>query len=74
MLSYMGLEDGLPTIRDSHQIARDGGHAGAKITHKGRTGEEALQEFEKKHGNINIPAYKRKKGPKPNTREAFSDS
>lgn len=70
----MGLENTPPTPRNGDQIARDGGHAGAKIIRKGRTGEKAIQDYEKEHGNINIPAYKRKKGQKPKTREAFSDN
>ncbi|MCL4199917.1 hypothetical protein KJZ67_01070 [Patescibacteria group bacterium] len=70
----MEVDDSFPKPRSGDQIARDGGHAGAKIIRKGRTGEKAIQDYEKEHGNINIPAYKRKKGQKPKTKEAFSDN
>lgn len=70
----MSIEDHNKQPRSADQIARDGGHKGARIIQRGRTGETAIEEFEKTHGNLNMPAYKRKKGQKPKTRETFSDN
>lgn len=60
--------------RTPQEIARDGGNKGkpVRIPHE-RTGDDALAEWEKKHGNTNIPAYLRK-GGKRTGRERFTDN
>lgn len=60
-------------IRTPEEIARDGGNVGKPVRLiRERTGEDALKEWEKEHGNTNIPAYRRK-GYRTG-REAFTDN
>lgn len=60
-------------VRTPAEIARDGGHKEKPIRLiRERTGEDALKEWEKDHGNINIPTYRRK-GFRTG-REAFTDN
>ena len=61
-------------MRTRRQIEHDGGHAGARIVRKGRTGEEAIREYEKDHGKLDIPAYKRRGNRRHMDRERFSDN
>lgn len=58
--------------RNAEEIARDGGRKGATIVRKGRSGEQAIQEWEKKNGNINIPAYQRRGTKRKTGYERFS--
>ncbi len=50
----------VPPSRDAQDIARDGGMKGATIKRKGRTGEQAVEDWEKQHGSLDEPTYKRK--------------
>lgn len=60
-------------IRTSSEIAQDGGHKGKPIRLiRERTGEDALNEWEKDHGSIDIPTYRR--NGKRTGRERFSDN
>lgn len=48
-------------IRTPEEIARDGGHKEKPIRLiRERTGEDALAEWEKEHGDTDIPTYRRK--------------
>lgn len=51
----------LPTLPTAEDIARAGGSKGATIVRKGRSGEQAIRDWEKEHGNIEESALERKK-------------
>ncbi len=69
------METDINPIRTPPQIATDGGHKGATVTRKGRTGEQAQADWEQEHGSLDVPAYKRQKGKgkRQTGREAFSE-
>lgn len=46
----------LPTPED---LARSGGSKGATIIYRGRTGEQAINEWQTTHGDINEPTFER---------------
>lgn len=48
-------------VRSPEEIARDGGNKGKPVRLiRERTGDDALAEWEKEHGNTDIPTYLRK--------------
>lgn len=58
--------------RSADEIARDGGRKGATVIRTGRTGDEAIREWEKKHGKIDVPAYQRRGKKRRTGFERFS--
>lgn len=58
------VDDGIheltpPPLPTAEELARAGGWKGATIVKKGRSGEQAIRDWEKEHGSLNEPTFKR---------------